>query len=76
MVTSKRSVYALAALNLAEARVRFSEAFIMYRSSGGDKMTDRQAEAMAIIKTQDEITKLQAALEIARRDLSAESTKS
>jgi hypothetical protein len=69
MVTTKREALLEAAAELARARVRFSEAFIMYRTSGGDKMTDRQAEAMAIIKTGDEVTLAQARLEIARRDL-------
>lgn len=74
-VSSRKTAYAKAALELAEARVRFSEAFILFRSTGGDKMTDKQAEHMAIIKTKDEITKAQASLEIARRDLNVESTR-
>ena len=58
-----------AATALAAARVRFSEAFIMYRATGGDKRTDKQAEHMAILETKDEVTIAQARLEIARRRL-------
>ena len=75
MVDTKKDLFFKAAVNLADARIQFAEAFILYRSTGGDKMTDRQAEALATIKTQDKVTVAQANLEIARRNLDSESTK-
>lgn len=52
------------AARLAEARVRYAEAFLRYRSTTAK--TDAMAHQQAIVATADEITVLQAELEIAR----------
>ncbi len=54
-----------AAEALAAARVRYAEAFLGARLRLGDKGTDKQAEAHAIVSTKDEVTVLTAKLKVA-----------
>lgn len=55
-----------AALALAEAKVRFSRAFLMNKiSSDGVPVTDKTAEHRAIEATDDEITVLEVELQLA-----------
>jgi hypothetical protein len=57
-----------AAEALAAARTRYSEAFTAARFRLGDKATDKQAEAIAIAQTKDEVTVLTTKLKVAEME--------
>lgn len=67
-LTELRQSYREAAERLAQARIRFAQAFLLAKARR-DKPSDRTAEQIAIEQTKDEITVLAAELEIARRSL-------
>jgi len=52
---------------LREARVRYAQAFLRFRVNA---KSDGQAHQQAIVETKDELTILEAELELARRALS------
>jgi len=56
-----------AAEKVREARVRYAEAFLRFRVRA---KSDGQAHQQAIVETNDELTILEAKLELARRALS------
>lgn len=69
---SRTEKYREVANKLAEARVEFATRFLLNKMRNNS--TDRQAEQMAIVDTNDELTKLYAELAIAKRELDAVET--
>ena len=67
-MTPAELAYASAAHVLAEARLRYAEAWLLFRARAGCK-SDQQATHQATIETGDEMTVLTAELEIARESL-------
>lgn len=66
MTDEQREHIMEAAIELAEARVRFSRAFLMNKiSADGVPVTDKTAEHRAIEATGDEITRLEVVLQLA-----------
>lgn len=58
--------YRYTARQLADARIRYAEAFLRFRVRA---KSDGQAHQQAIVETQDAVTLAEAEFELARRDL-------
>lgn len=66
MIDHGKLDYLKAAGYLSEARTRYAEAWLRHRVRA---KSDQQATHMATVETKDEVTLLEAQLELARRNL-------